>query len=200
MWLLAGLGNPGPEHRLQRHNVGFMALDRIVARYFPLGNWRARFGGLAMEFTIDPSPALRERVASEASRVRVVALKPQGFMNVSGESLHQAASFYKIPPERVVVIHDDLDLAPGRIEVKQGGGHGGHNGLRSADAHLGRDYWRLRIGIGHPAPSMADKEMKQRIVLAHVLGNFGKQDWAEVEPALDRAVEVAGELITHTNP
>ena len=182
MWLLAGLGNPGPEHRLQRHNVGFMALDRFVAQHFPLGNWRAKFEGAVVEFSLRGE--------------KVLALKPLGLHErvrhqpaAGGQLLQDSTRPHRGDPRRP-------RPRARRVEVKQGGGHGGHNGLRSADAHLGKDYWRLRIGIGHPAPTMADKEMKQRIVLAHVLGNFGKQDWAEVEPALDRAEEVARELIS----
>jgi PTH1 family peptidyl-tRNA hydrolase len=116
----------------------------------------------------------------------VLALKPQTFMNMSGLSVGDAASFYKIDPESVIVLHDDLDLDPGRVEVKKGGGHGGHNGLKSIDDRIGQDYWRIRLGLGHPVKlfplANADKEQKQQMVLNHVLGNFHADELKQVEP------------------
>ena len=163
MLLLAGLGNPGPGHANQRHNIGFMAVDEIVRRH-GFGPWRARFQGLMAEGSI----------AGE----KVLALKPLTYMNNSGQSVGEARNFFKIAPQSVFVIHDELDLVPGKIKVKLGGGHGGHNGLRSIDAAIGKEYWRIRLGIGHPG----DKDK----VLAWVLNDFAKveqQTW--LVPLLD---------------
>ncbi len=178
MWLIAGLGNPGPAHSGHRHNIGFMAVDRIVGRYWPMGKWRERFQGQTMEFSLDEH--------------KVLALKPETFMNASGNSLGEAAKFYKIPSSKVIVLHDDLDLDPGRIEVKKGGGHGGHNGLRSIDSQIGADYWRVRLGIGHPVKKLGvlhvPKEHKDMLVNQHVLSNFAKDELAIHGPSLDRLV------------
>ena len=133
--LLVGLGNPGPKHAGNRHNVGFMAVDAIVRRH-GFSGWRKRFQGETAEGTLGDT--------------RVLALKPHTFMNVSGQSVGEAVRFLKIGLENVVVFHDELDLMPGRVRAKRGGGAGGHNGLRDIDAHVGKDYRRVRIGIGHP--------------------------------------------------
>ncbi len=157
MLLWAGLGNPEPGMARQRHNIGYMAID-AVARRHGFSPWRRRFRGEVAE----------GRVGAE----RVLALKPLTYMNASGESVQQAASFYRIEPPYIVAFHDELDLAPGRMRVKRGGGAAGHNGLRSMDRQLGTpDYWRVRLGIGHPG-------LRER-VLGHVLGDFAKvdQDW-----------------------
>ncbi len=154
MRLFVGLGNPGPEHANQRHNIGFMAVEAIAAR-FRFAAPRARFRGLLAEGTIDGE--------------RVATFKPQTYMNESGGAVQPAAAFYKIPVQDIFVFHDELDLAPGRVKVKRGGGAAGHNGLRSLDQQLGSpEYYRVRIGIGHPGH-------KDR-VLGHVLGNFAKSD------------------------
>ena len=167
MWLAVGLGNPGPAYRLNRHNIGFVALDAIVRRHLPgLLAWRGRFQG--------------------------EALKPQTFMNNSGTAVREACDFYKIAIERVIVLHDDLDLAPGRIELKRGGGHGGHNGLKSIDSHIGKDYRRIRIGIGHPVPagvSGMPPGVKQELVSNYVLGNFGKAEQATLEPKMGALID-----------
>lgn len=171
MWLLAGLGNPGQAYQANRHNIGFMALDRIVQHYgLLIATWKKQFQGETREFAIAPEKAL--------------ALKPLTFMNDSGLSVRAAAQFYKIPLDHIAVLHDDLDLALGRVEVKRGGGHGGHNGLKSIDAHLGNDYWRIRLGIGHPGPTLP-REIKQDVVLRHVLGNFSKSENEIVQPMFD---------------
>lgn len=179
MWLIAGLGNPGPAYKNHRHNVGFMALDIIVQRFWPMGRWRGRFHGETQEFPLDSE--------------KIVALKPQTFMNASGNSVGEAAEFYKIPAAAVIVLHDDLDLEPGRVEVKQGGGHGGHNGLKSIDDRIGQDYWRIRLGLGHPVKlfplANADKEQKQQMVLNHVLGNFHADEMKQVEPVFSVIAE-----------
>ena len=135
MLLFAGLGNPGSEYAGNRHNVGFMAVDAIASRH-GFSSWKTRASSLIAE----------GRVGGE----RVVAAKPQSFMNKSGGPIADLARYYKIPPADVFVLYDEIDLAAGRIRVKCGGGHGGHNGIRDIDRHLGQDYWRVRIGVGRP--------------------------------------------------
>jgi len=135
MLLLVGLGNPGPRYAGHRHNVGFMAVDEIARRH-AFAPWRARFSGEVAE--------------GHLGGERTLVLKPMTFMNDSGKSVGETARFLKIPLERIVVFHDELDLAPGRVRVKRGGGAAGHNGLRDIDTHLGNGYRRVRIGIGHP--------------------------------------------------
>jgi PTH1 family peptidyl-tRNA hydrolase len=161
MKLLVGLGNPGQEYALNRHNVGFMAVDAIAAAHdFPA--WRKRFSGLAAEAKLGREP--------------VLLFKPQTFMNESGRAVGEAARFYKLEPGDIVVFHDELDLAPGKVRVKVGGGVAGHNGLKSLSAHIGNDYVRVRIGIGHPG-------RKDR-VSGYVLHDFSKADHAWLEPLL----------------
>jgi len=165
--LLVGLGNPGPEYAGNRHNVGFHALDRIAERWH-FGPWKKRLGGITAEGDIVGH--------------RVVALKPLTYMNESGRSVGEASRFLKIVPGDVYVMHDELDLPPAKIRTKTGGGHGGHNGLRSIDAHLGtKDYRRLRIGIGHPG----DRDL----VSDYVLHDFGKGDRLWLSPLLDAIAE-----------
>lgn len=135
MLLFAGLGNPGSEYAGNRHNVGFMAVDAIASRH-GFSGWKTRASSLIAE----------GRVGGE----RVIAVKPQSFMNKSGGPIADLARYYKIPPADVFVLYDEIDLAAGRIRVKCGGGHGGHNGIRDIDRHLGQDYWRVRIGVGRP--------------------------------------------------
>src|SRR3954462_7107530 len=159
MRLIVGLGNPGARYARNRHNIGYRAVEAIARRYgFPA--FRDRFKG-----------ELAEGVIAGGRRL---LLRPQTFMNDSGESVLAAISFYKIPPEDIVVIHDELDLRPGKVRVKRGGGSAGHNGLRSIDAMIGPDYWRVRIGIGHPGI--------KELVHPYVLQNFAAdeiQDWVE---------------------
>ncbi len=172
MLLLVGLGNPGTGSAKHRHNIGFMAVDAI-ARHHGFGPFRSKFQGLTAE--------------GEISGRKVLALKPETFMNDSGQSVEAARAFYKIPLEDVIVLHDEIDLAAGKVRVKRGGGHAGHNGLRSIHAHIGSEYGRVRIGIGHPG----DKDK----VTGHVLKNFAKADAAWVEKVLDALAEHAGLLI-----
>lgn len=150
---MVGLGNPGAKYAANRHNVGFMAVDAIAAAH-GFGPWRSRFRGVAAE----------GRLAAH----KVLLLKPETFMNLSGEAVQAAMQFHKLPPAEVVVFHDELDLAPGACRLKTGGGHGGHNGLRSISAQIGPGFTRVRIGIGHPG----DK----RLVTPHVLGDFTGSD------------------------
>lgn len=171
MHLIVGLGNPGAEYAGHRHNVGFMAVDEIARRHtFP--PFRQKFSALVSEGMIDGE--------------KLLLLKPQTFMNRSGDAVGQAAKFYKLAPADISVIHDELDLAPGKVRIKSGGGHGGHNGLRSIEAHLGKDFVRVRIGIGHPGH-------KER-VNPHVLSNFHKADGEWLEPLLDALAKNAGLL------
>ncbi len=174
MKLWVGLGNPEPGMARQRHNIGFMALDTIAIRH-GFTPWRQRFKGLVAEGTIDGE--------------RILGLKPQTYMNVSGESVQAAAGFFKLPPDAITAWHDELDLAPGKIRIKRGGGAAGHNGLRSMDRSLGiPDYWRVRLGIGHPG----DKAR----VTGHVLGDFAKTDMLWLLPLLDGVADAAGLLAT----
>jgi PTH1 family peptidyl-tRNA hydrolase len=168
MLLLVGLGNPGPRYARNRHNIGFMALDEVVHRY-GFGPWRGRFQGRLAE----------GRVGGQ----KLLALEPQTYMNESGRAVGEALRFYRLSPEQVIVLHDEIDLKPGKVKVKRGGGPGGHNGLRSIDAHIGRDYWRVRLGVGHPG----DKDL----VHGHVLHDFAKTDEAWLAKLLEA---VAAEL------
>ncbi len=153
----------------QRHNIGFMAIDAIASRH-GFSPWRQRFRGLAAEGNVGPE--------------RVLALKPQTYMNDSGASVQPAAAFYKLDPAAITAFHDELDLAPGRVRVKRGGGAAGHNGLRSMDRVLGTpEYWRVRLGIGHPGH-------KER-VLGHVLGDFAKVDQGWLAELLDAVADAA---------
>ncbi|HET7710139.1 MAG TPA: aminoacyl-tRNA hydrolase [Sphingomicrobium sp.] len=169
MQIWAGLGNPGAHYALHRHNVGFMAAD-LIADVHDFSPWTKKFRGLVAEGRI--------------GRHRILLLKPQTFMNVSGESVQQALHFYKCDLDALTVFHDELDLAPMKVKVKVGGGVAGHNGLRSIDAHLGRDFRRVRIGIGHPGPGQKEK------VTPHVLGNYAK---SELEPLSDLLAAIAAE-------
>jgi PTH1 family peptidyl-tRNA hydrolase len=168
MLLWVGLGNPEPSQARHRHNIGFMALDAIARRH-GFSPWRQRWKGLVAEGSI--------------AGTKVLALKPQTYMNGSGESVQPAAAFHKIPPGDICAFHDELDLAPGKVRVKRGGGAAGHNGLRDMQRALGTpDFWRVRLGIGHPGH-------KDRVT-GHVLGNFAKVDtW--LEPLLDAVADAA---------
>jgi PTH1 family peptidyl-tRNA hydrolase len=169
MLLWVGLGNPEPAMARQRHNIGFMALDTIAIRH-GFSPWRQRFKGLVAEGTVGGE--------------KVLGLKPQTYMNASGESVQAAASFFKLPPDAITAFHDELDLVPGKARVKRGGGAAGHNGLRSMDRQLGSpDYWRVRLGIGHPGS-------KER-VLGYVLGDFAKADRDWLAPLLDAVADAA---------
>jgi peptidyl-tRNA hydrolase, PTH1 family len=158
MKLFVGLGNPGAKYAGNRHNIGFMALDRIAEDH-GFSPWKKAFQGLVSE----------GRLGAE----KLILLKPETFMNLSGQSVRAAVDFYKIDLAEITVFHDELDLAPGKLRVKQGGGHAGHNGLRSIHAHMGEAYARVRLGIGHPGHK--DK------VAAYVLNDFAKadQDWLD---------------------
>ncbi len=169
MLLWVGLGNPEPNMARQRHNIGFMALDRIAQRH-GFGPWRQRFRGLTAEGNVGGE--------------RVIALKPLTYMNDSGASVQPAAAFFKLPTDAITAFHDELDLIPGKVRVKRAGGAAGHNGLRSMDRVLGSpDYWRVRLGIGHPG----DKAR----VLGWVLGDFAKSDAEWLNRLLDAVADAA---------
>lgn len=161
MWLLVGLGNPGTGYVRQRHNVGFMAVD-TVAKSLEASPWKTKFHGRLSE--------------AKFGREKLLLLKPDTYMNLSGQAVAEAANFHKIEPKQVVVFHDDLDLAKGKVRTKIGGGHGGHNGLRSIDAHIGANYQRVRLGIGHPG--------KKELVHGYVLSDFTAEDKEWLEPML----------------
>jgi PTH1 family peptidyl-tRNA hydrolase len=172
MLILAGLGNPGPKHEHQRHNIGFMAVDALARRWsFPA--FRSKFQGQAAEGTIDGE--------------KVLLLKPQTYMNDSGRSIGEALKFYKGSPSDVVVFYDELDLAPGRFRMKTGGGAAGHNGVRSTIAHIGPNFRRARLGIGHPGH-------KDR-VLGHVLSDFHKVDQAWLKALTEACADAAPFLV-----
>lgn len=153
MLLFVGLGNPGTKYAKNRHNIGFMALDRIAEDH-GFGPWKQKFQAELCE----------GRVGTE----KVILLKPMTFMNLSGQSVGEAMRFYKLTPEDITVFHDELDLAPGKVRVKMGGGHAGHNGLRSIHQHIGEQYQRVRLGIGHPG--------RKELVAHYVLQDFAKAD------------------------
>ncbi|WP_024588937.1 aminoacyl-tRNA hydrolase [Aliihoeflea sp. 2WW] len=162
MRIIAGLGNPGSKYENHRHNVGFMAVDAIARRHsFP--PWSKKFQALISSGTIGTE--------------KVLLIKPQTFMNLSGQAVGEALRFHKAEIGDLIVLYDELDLDPGKVRIKTGGGHGGHNGIKSIDAHCGKDYRRVRIGIGHPGI----KEM----VTHHVLGDFAKADRDWLDPLLD---------------
>lgn len=160
MHILAGQGNPGAKYAGNRHNIGFMVLDRIAADH-GFGPWKSRFQSEASEGTVQTA----------SGPVKLLLLKPQTFYNESGRAAGEAARFYKLGPEDVTVFHDEIDLAPGRVRVKRGGGHSGNNGVRSMLAHLSPDVRRIRLGVGHPG----DKSL----VMPYVLNDFAKaeKDW-----------------------
>lgn len=173
MLLWVGLGNPEPGMARQRHNIGFMAID-VIARRHGFSPWRQRFKGMVAEGVVGGE--------------KILALRPLTYMNLSGESVQAAAGFFKIEPAGITVFHDELDLAPGKVRVKRGGGAAGHNGLRSMDQMLGSpDYWRVRLGIGHPG----DKNR----VTGYVLSDFSKEDLAWLLPCLDAVADAAALLV-----
>lgn len=159
-WLLAGLGNPGDKYAKNRHNIGFMAADAVADAY-GFASWKLKYKGEMSEGSIKGA--------------KVILIKPQTYMNLSGESVQAAAKFYKIPPEQIIVFYDEVELPSGKMKVKQGGGHAGHNGLRSLDECLpANNYWRVRLGVGRPPHKDMD-------LADYVLGNFSSEDMGWVE-------------------
>ncbi len=174
MFLVVGLGNPGAEYAATRHNVGFMAADELHRRY-NFSPFRSKFNGLIAEGQIEGE--------------KVYLLKPQTYMNLSGNSVVQAANFYKILPENIVVIHDDMDLPTDKIKAKIGGGSGGHNGIKSIDSQITPNYNRIRIGVGHPANKNEDN------IVNHVLSGFSKADKENIENDIDIVADLIGVMI-----
>jgi PTH1 family peptidyl-tRNA hydrolase len=173
MRLFVGLGNPGAKYAHNRHNIGFMAVEEIARRH-GFAPWRRRFQGETSEGTLDGE--------------RVVLLRPTTFMNESGRAVQEASAFFKLGVDEIVVFQDELELPPGKVRVKIGGGIAGHNGLRSISAHIGNEYRRVRLGIGHPGV----KEM----VHGHVLSDFAKSDRPWVETLCEAVADSAGLLVT----
>ncbi|WP_336276584.1 aminoacyl-tRNA hydrolase [Bartonella sp. CB178] len=162
MWLVAGLGNPGPHYQDNRHNIGFMAVD-AVCQFFSFSPWSKKF----------QSEVSSGCVNSE----KILLIKPQTFMNSSGQAIGEVLRFHKLVSKKLIVIHDELGLQPGRVRVKIGGGSNGHNGIKSIDSHCGTDYCRVRLGIGHPG--------SRELVHQHVMGDFTKSDREWLLPLLD---------------
>jgi len=175
--IIAGLGNPGAKYAMNRHNIGFMAVDRIAADH-GFGPWRAKFQAEVSE--------------GRLGREKVLLLKPMTFMNRSGQAVGEALRFYKLDPGDLIVIHDELDLAPGKIRLKAGGGHAGHNGLRSIHAHVGPEYLRVRLGIGHPG----DKAR----VAGYVLSDFARADRDWLDDLLAGISDGAEKLVAGDGP
>ncbi|MFN0190785.1 MAG: aminoacyl-tRNA hydrolase [Aestuariivirga sp.] len=172
MHLLAGLGNPGSKYAGNRHNIGFMAVDEIVRRH-GFGPWRKRFHGETSE--------------GKLGGEKVLVLKPMTYMNESGQSVGAAMRFFDIDPSQVIVLYDELDLEPGKVRVRYGGGAAGHNGIRSIIAHAGPHFQRVRLGIGHPG--------ERDMVHPHVLSDFAKTDKVWLLPLIDAVAENIGLLI-----
>lgn len=166
MLLLVGLGNPGARYIGNRHNIGFMALQAVAKRH-GLAPWRRRFQGVACEGQIGGK--------------RVLLLLPGTYMNESGRAVGEAAQFYRLAPDAITVFHDEIELPPGKVRIKVGGGVAGHNGLRSISEHIGNDYRRVRIGVGHPG--------HKHLVEHYVLSDFAKGEWPWVETLVDIIAE-----------
>lgn len=161
-YLIAGLGNPGASYAGNRHNIGFMLIDLLAERY-GVALTQKKFHGIYG----------KGEIAGQA----VYLLKPETYMNKSGVAVSAAANFYKIPPEHIIILHDELDLTPGKLRIKQGGGHGGHNGLRDIDRVIGQNYWRMRLGIGHPG-------LKTQVT-GYVLCDFADEERSWLKDWLD---------------
>ncbi len=176
-FLFVGLGNPGDKYLLNRHNIGFLVLD-AMCKFHSIPRYTSKYQGEFSSFKIGDD--------------EIFLLKPQTFMNLSGKSVGELVRFYKIPLSHVFVVHDDLDLEPGKVKIKIGGGNGGHNGLTSLDQHIGKDYVRVRVGIGHPG--------HKDLVTPYVLGNFSKNDKNWLEPVLWNLGLMLPELTSKTVP
>lgn len=172
--LVVGLGNPGREYEATRHNAGFWLVDELVRK-------------LGASFSLE-GKYFAECAKAKFAGIDVWFLKPQTYMNLSGKSVQVLANFYKIQPEEILVIHDELDFMPGITKIKHGGGHGGHNGLKDIDRVIGKNYWRIRIGIGHPGDASK--------VAGYVLSKPSQDDLIEIERNIDRVLSVSNELLS----
>lgn len=173
MRLLVGLGNPGSDYARNRHNIGFMAVDEIVRRH-SFAPFRSKFQGELSE--------------GQLAGQKVLVLKPTTYMNESGRAVHAVMAFYKMPLQDIIVFHDEMDLAAGKIRIKTGGGHAGHNGIRSIQSHIGAGFKRVRIGVGHPGT-------KEKVV-GHVLKDFAKADQQWVDTLVDTIGDQAGLVVS----
>lgn len=173
--MITGLGNPGKDYEATRHNIGFMAVERIANDYH-FGAAKTKFHAFTQDGTI------------AGTTCRLVC--PQTFMNRSGISVGEASRFYKIPPEHIIVLHDELDLPLGTIKVKKGGGSAGHNGIKDIDRVIGKEYWRVRLGIKHPG--------LRESVTGHVLGRFSGDEWDAVEDMLGRVSTHIRDFVNHS--
>ncbi|MGI9351775.1 MAG: aminoacyl-tRNA hydrolase [Rhizobiaceae bacterium] len=173
MLIIAGLGNPGSKYAGHRHNIGFMAADEIVRRH-SFGPWKSKFNAEISDGSL--------------SGEKVLVVKPQTFMNESGQAIGELLRFYKEDLSNLIVIYDELDLAPGKLRIKTSGGAGGHNGIRSIDSHCGKEYRRMRLGIGHPGT-------KEKVT-GHVLGDFAKADQEWLDALLGSIADNATLLAT----
>ena len=176
MLLVAGLGNPGPKHARQRHNIGFMAADEIIRRY-RLSLRKGRHHAYVADGRVDGE--------------KVLVIKPRTFMNDSGRAVRSAMSFYKLAARDVIVVYDELDLVLGKVRVQRGGGHAGHNGIRSIVSHIGPDFRRVRVGIGHPGD--------RKRVLGHVLSDFSRSEAEQLAPVLSAIAEALPKLVEGDN-
>ncbi|AQX21750.1 peptidyl-tRNA hydrolase [Bartonella sp. CDC_skunk] len=176
MLLIAGLGNPGSHYNNNRHNIGFMAIN-VIHQIFSFSPWSKKFQAEISNGLINDE--------------KIILIKPQTFMNLSGQSIGEALRFYKLDLNNLIVIYDELDLPPGKIRIKIGGGGNGHNGIKSIDSHCGTNYCRLRLGIGHPGP--------KELVNQYVLGNFTKSDQEWLTPLLDAIANNMELLIKRNN-
>ena len=177
MLLVAGLGNPGSKHARQRHNIGFLVADEIIRRY-RLSLRKGRHHAYVADGNVGGE--------------KVLVIKPRTFMNDSGRAVRSATSFYKLPARNVIVIYDELDLVLGKVRVQSGGGHAGHNGIRSIISHIGPDFRRVRVGIGHPGD--------RRRVLGHVLSDFSRAETEQLAPVLSAIAEALPMLVAGDNP
>lgn len=173
MLLIVGLGNPGAQYANNRHNIGFQVVDEIQHTY-KLPDFSSKFQGMV--------------TTGQIGTQKVILLKPMTYMNLSGQSVGECMRFYKIAPENVIVIHDEIDLVPGKVKVKQGGSHAGHNGLKSLDQHIGDNYWRVRFGVGRPAAS--------HMVSNYVLQDFAASEKPDVETLTHILVDEVPKLIS----
>jgi PTH1 family peptidyl-tRNA hydrolase len=196
MILLVGLGNPGDKYKLTRHNIGFLTIDQIAETdTFGFSNFSSKFEG--------------EISLSQYKDQKIILLKPMTFMNLSGKAVQKAVQFFKLKPENIIVCHDDMDLQLGKIKVKKAGGSGGHNGIKSIDSAIGKDYWRIRIGIGRPRhiapefnttpfpPANLPKALyAMQDPANYVLNKFSKHEFPEVKTTIDKIIKNFDFLLT----